>query len=341
MAPLTSTSGCPDCSILLGKIHELEERITTMHRVREAELLMDTITFRLPSPRSESTTHQASLAASTDSPPLPLHDVLHDRPDVSLAVPPAAPNAAAVLPGDKPKSLATSTPAKLSPRPKSSGRVSVVNFTPAPRRHLASLTSTIPAAESPPPHVTSPPHVTPPLPPVQASSAPPRPLFPPTTIIIGDSITRNIRFFNAITYCFPGATVPLIHSKLVDIVERSLPPSVRRIIVHVGCVDAFRRQSEITKVQFNNIFQFLRKTGKTIFISGPLSPHNRGYGIFSRILSLHTWLQSATNSLSLNYIDNFDLFWGRKSFFNPDGLHPSKLGSRILTVHLQHAVHSA
>ncbi|KAF3856937.1 hypothetical protein F7725_017660, partial [Dissostichus mawsoni] len=36
----------------------------------------------------------------------------------------------------------------------------------------------------------------------------PRPLFAPTTLIIGDSIIRNIRFFNAATRCLPGATVP-------------------------------------------------------------------------------------------------------------------------------------
>ncbi|XP_061086404.1 uncharacterized protein LOC133121220 [Conger conger] len=38
----------------------------------------------------------------------------------------------------------------------------------------------------------------------------PRPLFSPTTLIVGDSITRKLRFANAATHCFPGATVPII-----------------------------------------------------------------------------------------------------------------------------------
>ncbi|KAG8004732.1 Stonustoxin subunit alpha [Nibea albiflora] len=64
----------------------------------------------------------------------------------------------------------------------------------------------------------------------------PRPLFPPTTLIIGDSITRDIRFINAATHCLPGATVPHILDKLLEMMH-SLPTSIKRIIVHVGTND--------------------------------------------------------------------------------------------------------
>ncbi len=62
---------------------------------------------------------------------------------------------------------------------------------------------------------------------------PPRPLFPRTIVIIGDSITRNIRFINAITHCFPGATLPDILDKFLDLLP-SLLTSIKRIVVHVG-----------------------------------------------------------------------------------------------------------
>lgn len=42
---------------------------------------------------------------------------------------------------------------------------------------------------------------------------PPRPLFSPTTLIVGDSIIRNVRFFSATTRRFPGATVAVIMEK--------------------------------------------------------------------------------------------------------------------------------
>ncbi|KAL7395671.1 hypothetical protein ABVT39_021141 [Epinephelus coioides] len=64
----------------------------------------------------------------------------------------------------------------------------------------------------------------------------PLPLFSPTTLIVGDSITRNIRFFNAATHCFPGATVPVILEKLPGLL-RSLPSSITQVLIHVGCND--------------------------------------------------------------------------------------------------------
>ncbi|CAL8338325.1 unnamed protein product [Boreogadus saida] len=64
----------------------------------------------------------------------------------------------------------------------------------------------------------------------------PRPLVLPTTLIVGDSIIRNTRFFNAATHSFHGATVPVIISKLPGLL-RSLPSSIRRVIVHVGTYD--------------------------------------------------------------------------------------------------------
>ncbi|XP_029938415.1 uncharacterized protein LOC115381268 [Salarias fasciatus] len=74
---------------------------------------------------------------------------------------------------------------------------------------------------------------------------PPRPLFSPTTLLVGDSSIRNIRFFNAITRCIPGATVPTILHDLPELLQ-SLPSTVRRVIVHVGTNDTARRQSETT-----------------------------------------------------------------------------------------------
>uniref|UniRef100_A0A7N6BPX2 Uncharacterized protein n=1 Tax=Anabas testudineus TaxID=64144 RepID=A0A7N6BPX2_ANATE len=108
-------------------------------------------------------------------------------------------------------------------------------------------------------------------------------------------LQTHIRFFNAATHCFPGATVPVILDKLPSLLD-SLPSSIVRVIVHVGSCDTTRQHSELTKKDFNALFSFLKSCGKSVFISGPIPTLGRGIGRFSRILSLHTWLQSACMS---------------------------------------------
>lgn len=165
----------------------------------------------------------------------------------------------------------------------------------------------------------------------------PRPLFPPTTAIIGDSITRKIRFFNSATHCFPGATVHKITDKLPGLFQ-TFPHSVERLIIHVGTNDVTKRQSELLKGDFNTLFAALKDCGKTIFFSGPLPTLGRGAERFSRILQLHSWLKAACNIHGFHFIDNFNLFWNRASFYHHDGLHPSSLGSRTLAANIQYTV---
>ena len=170
-------------------------------------------------------------------------------------------------------------------------------------------------------------------------STTPHPLFSPTTLIVGDSIIRNVRFFNAATHCFPGSTVPVILDKLPTLL-RSLPPSIKRVIVHVGSNDTSLRKSELTKTHFLDLLDFLDSCGKSVFISGPIPTVARGAERFSRILSLHTWLQSTCSIRNIKFIDNFNLFWNRSPFFKTDGLHPNRHGSRMLAANLQYTVHA-
>uniref|UniRef100_A0A3P9LB78 SGNH hydrolase-type esterase domain-containing protein n=1 Tax=Oryzias latipes TaxID=8090 RepID=A0A3P9LB78_ORYLA len=178
--------------------------------------------------------------------------------------------------------------------------------------------------------------------PVGAAPAPasPPPLFAPSTAIIGDSIIRKVRFFNAVTHCFPGATVPDILEKLPDLL-RSLPSTVKRLILHVGFNDTSYRQSETTKKVFIRLFNFLNSCPLTVFISGPLPSLSRGQGRFSRLLSLSTWLQSVASLNKFVFIDNFNLFWNRTSFYKNDGIHPSPLGSNVLAANIRHSVQTS
>ncbi|CAJ1081170.1 hypothetical protein D4764_12G0010930 [Xyrichtys novacula] len=167
----------------------------------------------------------------------------------------------------------------------------------------------------------------------------PPPLFPPTTLIVGDSITRGIRFFNAITRSFPSATVVDITSKLPGLLQ-SLPPSIHRIIVHIGTNDTAHKQSELTKRDFKSLLHILQCSGKSVFISGPLPTLTHSIDRFSRLLSLNSWLRSFCSTSSTHFIDNFNLFWNRSPFFSHDGLHPNKLGYYTLTANIQHHIHT-
>lgn len=95
-----------------------------------------------------------------------------------------------------------------------------------------------------------------------------RPLFTPTTLIVGDSIIRHMRFFNITTRCFPGATLPVILDKLPGLL-RSLLSSIKWLIVHVGMNDAVRWGSEMTKKDLNDLFN-LSSCRKAVFISSPI-----------------------------------------------------------------------
>uniref|UniRef100_A0A8C7WWQ3 SGNH hydrolase-type esterase domain-containing protein n=1 Tax=Oryzias sinensis TaxID=183150 RepID=A0A8C7WWQ3_9TELE len=178
--------------------------------------------------------------------------------------------------------------------------------------------------------------------PVGSAPAPvsPPPLFAPTTAIIGDSIIRKVRFFNAVTRCFPGATVLDILEKLPDLL-RSLPSTIRRLILHVGFNDTSYRESETTKKTFIRLFNFLNSCPLTVFISGPLPSLSRGQGRFSRLLSLSSWLHSASSLNRFVFIDNFNLFWNRTSFYKTDGIHPSPLGSNVLAANIRYSVQTS
>lgn len=113
-----------------------------------------------------------------------------------------------------------------------------------------------------------------------------------------------------------------------------------RLILHVGFNDTSCCQSEVTKEYFRELFTFRSSTGLTVCISGPLPSLARGAWRFSRLLNLNTWLQSTSTSSGFGFIDNFNLFWNRSSFYWTDGIHPSGLGSRVLTDNILHAVQS-
>ncbi|KAM3584901.1 uncharacterized protein V6R79_011445 [Siganus canaliculatus] len=161
----------------------------------------------------------------------------------------------------------------------------------------------------------------------------------PKTLLIGDSIVRNVRMRGAVTMSFPGATVAEVMRKISDIL--SSHPQLKRIIIHAGTNDIARQQSELLKQDFRDLFNSISQSQVTVFISGPTPTCGRGIGSFSRLLSLNTWLSSACSSHHVGFINNFDLFWERRHLFGPDGLHLNRAGARMLSGNLAYGIQHA
>uniref|UniRef100_A0A3P9HNY2 SGNH hydrolase-type esterase domain-containing protein n=1 Tax=Oryzias latipes TaxID=8090 RepID=A0A3P9HNY2_ORYLA len=212
--------------------------------------------------------------------------------------------------------------------------VSAADSSPSPSLALSHHPSAPALAQCVPPSFASPAPIS-----QQHPFSYPQPLFAPTTLLVGDSIIRRCRFFNATTHCFPGATVPTLLDKLPGLLQTA-PPTITRIIIHIGTNDTSHSQSELTKLDFLDLFTFLVSCGKSVFISSPLPTLGHGAERFSRILALTNWLKHSSLCYNFGFIDNFNLFWDRCSFYQRDGLHINHLGTKFLTANIIYAVQS-
>ncbi|XP_041836417.1 uncharacterized protein LOC121645396 isoform X2 [Melanotaenia boesemani] len=119
MASLTSppSSGCVDCVHMAGKISELERRISNLHQIREAEVLLDTIILGAAQPDSQETDVAAPFqtpsvvgAASRGEP----GDVDH-HPTAEVRPPAATAHGSWAQLGARPRIPMSSTPSQEEP----------------------------------------------------------------------------------------------------------------------------------------------------------------------------------------------------------------------------------
>ncbi|KAL7826268.1 hypothetical protein SRHO_G00340060 [Serrasalmus rhombeus] len=110
----------------------------------------------------------------------------------------------------------------------------------------------------------------------------------PKTLLIGDSVVRDVWSKSIKAFCFPRVTV----CEVIPMIPRILHdhPAMERLIVHVGSSDVYKQQSETLKQDFNHLFDILEFSQSEVFISGPIPTARRGSGHFTRLLSLNSWL---------------------------------------------------
>ncbi|XP_076836831.1 uncharacterized protein LOC143482368 [Brachyhypopomus gauderio] len=165
-------------------------------------------------------------------------------------------------------------------------------------------------------------------------------------LVIGDSITRHVKISlpgakrTPTVSCFPGARV-------LDVARR-LPSALKQrddfgtVVLHVGAVDTFARRSEILKEHYRSLLDTVRKkTSARLVVSGPLPTFRRGCELFSRLFCLHSWLRDTCSSAGVDYIDHWESFRERPSLYRRDGLHPSRLGSAVLSRNIEDVLRQA
>ncbi len=106
------------------------------------------------------------------------------------------------------------------------------------------------------------------------------------TLVVGDSIIRNISSRTTITCCFPQATVSDVNKELRNILMKH--KTANRVIIHLGKNDIQKEQSELLKKDFSELFETLQRLEVQSFISGPLPA--RRTNMFSWLLGLNIWL---------------------------------------------------
>jgi len=100
-----------------------------------------------------------------------------------------------------------------------------------------------------------------------------------------------------------------------------------------------QKQLEQTKNDFNNLFYFFYVAVENQFSSSVLSLHWPVEPCASADASASTHGSSPPSEHTpFGFIVNWNLFWGRSSFFRSNGVHPKRLGSRMLTANLEHGL---
>uniref|UniRef100_A0A9J7ZVL3 SGNH hydrolase-type esterase domain-containing protein n=2 Tax=Cyprinus carpio TaxID=7962 RepID=A0A9J7ZVL3_CYPCA len=164
------------------------------------------------------------------------------------------------------------------------------------------------------------------------------------SVFVGDSIVRHVHAMlaegNVHTHCFPGARVLDISAQIPVILKGE--ESIGAVVLHAGVNDTTQQQTETLKRDFRSLIETVRSTtpAATIIVSGPLPTYQRGHERFSRLFALNEWLLSWCKEQKLLFVNNWNLFWERPRLFRADGLHPSRVGSELLSDNISRTLHS-
>ena len=146
---------------------------------------------------------------------------------------------------------------------------------------------------------------------------------------MGDSIVRNLKLPGAFTYCLSGGKTEDFNEIIPALLD--VHPSVHTVIIHTGTNDVMSRKPFKLHDQLVLLVDTVQSLGKRCVLSGPLGDLYNNCERFSRVLSLHTWMQNYCSATDVYFINNFDYFWNQRDLFKRDRLHPNPKGTAVLT----------
>ena len=138
--------------------------------------------------------------------------------------------------------------------------------------------------------------------------------------------TLSVVFPGAITYSISGGKVQDCIKQIALLLE--CHPSVHTVIVHTGMCDVMSRQSTKLQLEFECLTSTVENLGRTCVLSGPIPTLRHGSERFSKLFSLHHWLQNFCTAIGQGYVNHFDTFWGNPHLLRSDGLHPNRAGTK-------------
>lgn len=150
----------------------------------------------------------------------------------------------------------------------------------------------------------------------------------PEILILGDSIVRFANLPGAVTYCLSGG-------KTADFIELipvllDFHPSIHTVISHSGTNDVMSRHSIKLHHDLESLATTVECLGRRFILSGPIPSLSKSSERFSRLFSLHQWMENFSTATGLAFISHFDSFWTRQDLFKHDGLHLNKRGTGVL-----------
>uniref|UniRef100_A0A3Q3FN22 Uncharacterized protein n=1 Tax=Labrus bergylta TaxID=56723 RepID=A0A3Q3FN22_9LABR len=155
------------------------------------------------------------------------------------------------------------------------------------------------------------------------------------TLIVGDFAVKDVQRMcgkNTEVLCFPRDMISDLAERILHIVAEH--PTVKNVILHIWSNDGTKQQSKVLKQDFTGLLRMVSPLDVDMFISSPIPPVRRAEERFSRLLALNNWLTTACNAHSVNFINNFNIFWERRHLFKADGFCLNMSGVKLCTSNL-------
>ena len=111
------------------------------------------------------------------------------------------------------------------------------------------------------------------------------------------------------------------------------------ILYHVGSYVVKTTESEVIKLQLDQMSKYLQAKGIQLIISGPIPSTGLHTEAFSRLVAFDTWLKKWAAPECILYVSNFDLFWTKRHLFNRNSTL-NETGASFLTDNIKFALES-